>query len=123
MPRENLVEVPHWLSEEQKAGWNYAIAHAPYGLLKTTDRPLLTAWVVAESLHKEAAIKLQNSPMVLKTEQGSIMQSPYLGILNRQVVLMKSLVAELGFSPAARTQITCENAPEEEDPAERYFND
>lgn len=120
VPRENLTDVPDWLSEEQKAFWDYAITHAPFGLLKKPDRALLTAWVVAESLHKEAAIRLSNSPMVLKTPQGGIVQSPYLGILNRQTVLMKALAAELGFSPAARSQICCETEPEDHDPAERF---
>jgi P27 family predicted phage terminase small subunit len=121
MPRENLIEPPDWLSDEQRAGWNYAIAHAPFGLLKTIDRALLTSWVIAESVHKDASIKLRNSPLIIKSPQGAIIQSPFLGILNRQVVLMKALAAELGFSPAARTQIACENNPEKEDPTDKYF--
>ncbi len=76
VPNGNLVEAPDWLSDDQKAGWAYAIDHAPYSLLKKLDRALLVAWVVAETLHKAAAIKLENSPMVLRTEQGAIVQSP-----------------------------------------------
>jgi P27 family predicted phage terminase small subunit len=119
--RENLIDPPEWLSEDQKAGWEYALSHAPCGLLKKLDRTLLSAWVVAESVHKEAAIKLQNSPLVLKTSQGAIIQSPFLGILNRQAVIMKALAAEFGFSPAARTRIVCGPLEEESDPLDKYF--
>lgn len=121
VPDGNLAEAPDWLSDEQRAGWDYVIANAPLGLLKRLDRTMLTAWVVAEALHKEATIKLRNSPMLLKTTQGAVVQSPLIGIINRQAVLMKAMAVELGFSPAARTRISCEPEVDFDDPTAKYF--
>ena len=120
-PDGNLAEAPSWLSDEQKAGWDYVMANAPLGLLKRLDRTMLITWVVADALHREATIKLANSPMLLKTGQGGIIQSPLIGIINRQAVILKALAVELGFSPAARTRISCAPEADLDDPAERFF--
>ena len=53
-PRGNLYDPPDWLTDAQRAGWEYAIESAPFGLLKRLDRSVLTAWVVAEDLHRQA---------------------------------------------------------------------
>jgi P27 family predicted phage terminase small subunit len=102
------------------ASWNFALDHAPRGLLREIDRAMLTSWVVAEHIHRKAARQVFASQLLIKTQSGSIVQSPMLGILNRQVVLMKALAAEMGFSPAARTTVASE--PTDEDNAEeKYF--
>jgi P27 family predicted phage terminase small subunit len=102
----NLQEAPGWLSESQHEGWNYAIEHAPHGLLKQIDRSILTIWVVAEDLHRQASIKVAEVGMLIKTPHtGEPMQSPYLPIVNRQAVIMMRAVQELGFSPCARPAI------------------
>lgn len=119
-PEGDLSEPPDWLSADQKEGWAYVLANAPLGLLKKLDRGLLTTWVVAEAIHKDASIKLRNSSMLVKTPNGAIIQSPLIGIINRQAVIMKAIAVELGFSPAARTRIACE--PQVlEDPTDRFF--
>lgn len=120
-PTGALAEPPDWLSADQREGWHYVIANAPLGLLKRLDRAMLTAWVVAEALHREASIKLRNSSLLIKTTQGAVIQSPLLGIINRQAVLMKALAVELGFSPAARTRISCEPEEDFDDPTDRFF--
>lgn len=114
-----LREPPDWFNLELVAAWNFALDHAPRGLLKEIDRALLTSWVVAEHIHKAATQKLLASSLLIKASNGAV-QSPLLGIINRQVVLMKALAAELGFSPAARTRITSE-AETEPDPTDRFF--
>ncbi len=38
VPDGALADPPEWMSESQKAGWNYAIENAPAGLLKKLDR-------------------------------------------------------------------------------------
>ena len=120
LPEGYLTDQPDWLSPAQRESWEYAIEHAPRGLLRKLDRGLLVGWVVAECLHRDASIKLENGPMLVKTPNGMVVPSPLIGIMNRQAVIMKSLGAELGFSPASRTSIAL--APEDvPDPADRYF--
>ena len=59
--------------------------------------------------------------MIIKTPNGSVQQSPYIGIINRQAVLVKALGAELGLSPAARTRISAGGEGGDDDPNAHYF--
>ena len=49
-PEGNLAEPPDWMTDSQRAGWAYALTHAPRGLLKKIDRSALAIWVCAEDL-------------------------------------------------------------------------
>jgi P27 family predicted phage terminase small subunit len=113
-PSGELEAPPEWFSAEQRAGWRYALEHAPAGLLKKIDRGVLAIWVVAEDLHRNAVLQLQRSGGMLvkapKTEQP--MQSPYLPIVNRQAQIMLKAAEQLGFSPAARPRINAAPANE-----------
>lgn len=115
-PEGDLVAPPAWLTEAQKLGWRHAIEHAPRGLLKRLDGSLLAAWCVAEDTHRIASGKVSEFGMVVKTPAGVLIQSPYMAIVNRQVVIMARLAEQLGFSPAARPRIRVEQPPKGENP-------
>ncbi|MBL6082381.1 phage terminase small subunit P27 family [Belnapia sp. T18] len=106
-----LPEPPAWMTEAQQAGWRYALEHAPRGLLKQIDRGLLAIWVEAEARYRTAATMQaqldQNTslPLLTKTRDGTPVQSPYIGIMNRAAALMIKAASELGFSPAARPRL------------------
>lgn len=120
MPVGDLVTAPEWMSEDQRAGWNYAIAHAPPGLLRIIDRSALAVWVVAEDLHVQACkfqaragLLTRVGPPPPKAEPGMpqepdnrpLQQSPFLPIINKQAFLMLKAAAELGFTPASRSRV------------------
>src|ERR1700688_4587193 len=67
MPEGDLNHPPEWMSRSQKSGWRYAIKHAPNGLLKRLDRSALVTFIVAESLHREAAEAIEKFGMLMKT--------------------------------------------------------
>src|SRR5947209_4708028 len=50
-----LKEPPDFLTESQKEGWRYAIAHAPLGILRMIDRTALVMWVEAEGAREPGA--------------------------------------------------------------------
>jgi P27 family predicted phage terminase small subunit len=108
---ELLPVPPDWMSEGQKAGWRYAVEHAPKGILKPADRGMLAIWVEAEERHRTAAVmqaQLDQGtklPLLTKTKDGTAVASPYLGIMNRAAALMLKAGSELGFSPAARPRL------------------
>lgn len=120
-PTGDLKEPPDHFNERQQEIWNYAIEHAPYGLLKKLDQAVLAAWCVSQALHAEATAALNNGPTIIKTKNGIPIQSPWVGVLNRQAMIMRSLVSELGFSPASRTRISIDQ-DDEDDPNAHYFN-
>lgn len=119
-PRGKLVDPPAWMNTDQREAWQYAIDHAPAGLLFKLDRSILAVWVVAECIHREATEKLQASGLLVKTKNGQPMQSPFLPIVNRQAVVMLRAAEQLGFSPSARARVEL-HEPQEEDETEKFF--
>ena len=112
-PRGALLHPPEHLTEAQRVGWTYVIAHAPPGLLKVLDRAALTVFVIAEERHAAANIALATGPMLMKTVNGNIIQSPYMAVLNKQGLIMLKAAAEMGFTPSSRTRVeTNGEAPE-----------
>jgi phage terminase small subunit len=106
-PAGALIDAPDWLSETQKAGWAYALRHAPPGLLKRLDRGALVVWAVAEDLHRQAVIgQAKIGGLVSKLKGTTVfIQSPYLPIINRQALIMLKAASELGFTPVSRPRI------------------
>lgn len=106
-PQGDLKDAPTWMTPAQREGWDYAIEHSPPGLLKHLDRSVLAIWVIAEDTHRQAALKVSATGLLVKaplTEQP--MQSPYLAIQNKQALIMMKAAAELGFTPSSRSQIS-----------------
>lgn len=120
-PKGILQDPPAWLTEEQKDVWASVLERAPAGLLTRLDSEMLEGWVIAYCLRRSAVEKLQAGPMLVKTPNGTVIQSPYVGMINRQTVIMKALAAEMGFSPAARTRISLVDGGEGEDATDRFF--
>lgn len=118
----DLWSPPRWFDADQRAQWDYAIDHAPPGLLTGTDREVLAIWVVACVEHARAVVKVRELGQVVKTNAvvdktgavvsgGNFIQNPYLPIVNKQAMLMLKAGSELGFSPAARASLGS-SAPE-----------
>jgi P27 family predicted phage terminase small subunit len=107
IPLGDLSEPPDWLTESQKAGWNYAIEHAPAFLLKKLDRSALVVWVVAEDLHRQASENVAKYGILTEAPNtGYPMQSPYLPVVNKQAQIMLKVAEQLGFTPASRSRIS-----------------
>lgn len=118
--RGNLVDPPPWFNDSQRAGWLYAIANSPKGLLKRLDRSALTAWVIAEDLHRQATIDVaERGLVILSPDKGVPMQNPYLAIINRQAVIMLKAASEMGFTPSSRSRVKVDpNEKEDKDDEE-----
>ena len=104
-PIGELCDAPGWFNDTQRAGWDYALRHAPPGLLKRLDRGALAVWVVAEDLHRQAAAAQAQAHLLVRAPDGEPpMQSPYLPVINRQALIMLRAAAELGFTPTSRSR-------------------
>ena len=115
-PREPIAEgdldmPPDWLNAEQLESWEYAIEHAPPGLLRMIDRGVLALWVEAEARHRMASTaqsvlnKGSNAPFLIKDHNGVTIMSPYVEIIDRAAKVMLKCITEMGFSPSARPRI------------------
>jgi P27 family predicted phage terminase small subunit len=97
-----LFAAPEWMDEEQRRQWDYAMEYAPRGLLTATDREILATWCVASVAYVEAVREVRRTGLVVETKSGNQIPNPYLGVQNRQALLMMRAGGELGFSPASR---------------------
>jgi P27 family predicted phage terminase small subunit len=105
-PKGDLKEAPANFTAEQKAIWDYAIQHAPAGLLKMLDGSVLEVWCVAHELHQKSQAEVQKVGMIVKAPNtGTPIQNPFLAVMNKQALIMLRAVDHLGFSPASRSRI------------------
>jgi P27 family predicted phage terminase small subunit len=51
-------------------------------------------------------LQIQKYGTMVKSPTGYPMQSPYLGLANRQAELMMRIASEFGFTPASRSRIS-----------------
>jgi P27 family predicted phage terminase small subunit len=109
------ISAPVWFNAEQRAQWDHALENAPPGLLTATDRECLVTFCLAAALRAQAMREVERSGMLLKTKNGALIQNPYVGIVNRQALIMLRAGAELGFSPASRASLGASVASEQED--------
>lgn len=118
VPKEPLKaeEPPPWMDGVQAKAWRYAMDNAPAGMLRSLDRSVLAAWVVAECLHADAATRVQKLGTILKSKEqrnaggeviggGVPYQNPWLAVLNKQALIMMKAAAELGFTPSSRSRV------------------
>jgi P27 family predicted phage terminase small subunit len=80
------------------------------GVLTTIDRAALAAYCQAYGRWVEAEERLRDAPLLYKTPSGHVQQSPWLGIVNRQLELMGRYMIEMGMTPAARTRLNAGRA-------------
>jgi P27 family predicted phage terminase small subunit len=114
---ESALNAPDWMNGEQKIEWHYICSHAPVGVLGALDRGVLTAYVVASVIHRHASEKYSKTGLLLKTEAGPI-ANPCIGIITKQAALMKTLAAEMGFTPSSRSKISVSEDDKEKDDIE-----
>ena len=118
-PVGDLVDPPEWMTEAQQAGWRYAIEHAPMGLLKRLDLSVLSVWVVAQDLHRDAAEKVARYGAIIKAPNTGVpIQSPYVAVLNKQASIMMKAAAEMGFTPSSRSRVRTEKQAKAGNPFE-----
>lgn len=123
LPLGDLVDPPDWMTDSQKTSWNYAVENAPPGLLKKLDRSVLSAWVVAEDLHRQAAAMIEKFGILTKAPNtGLPIQSPYLPVVNKQAQILLRAAEQLGFSPSSRSrvQVVDHSMSEEQDVWESF---
>ena len=103
--RGDLWAPPIWFDAEQRDQWQYAMDHAPAGLLTGTDRETLAIWCVAAVEYARAARRVREDGQVVETSNGNVVQSPYLSVMNKQALIMLKAGGEMGFSPASRASL------------------
>ncbi len=107
-----LPRCPEHLTGAAAREWRRVagVLHA-MGVLTTIDRAALAAYCQAYGRWVEAERRLEETPMLLKTPSGYVQQSPWLGIVNKQLELMGRFMVELGMTPASRSRVSVVEPP------------
>jgi P27 family predicted phage terminase small subunit len=123
-PEGRLTDPPDWFSEAQRQVWHEGLRDVPAGLLTAIDASVYRIWCVACDTHRQAAAELaKHGPSGLLTltgtrpgppgpdgrptrTGGNPIQSPLVGVMNRQAVIMLKAAAEMGFTPSSRARVT-----------------
>jgi P27 family predicted phage terminase small subunit len=67
---------------------------------------ILETWACASDVYRQAQGEIAKNRMLYTLPNGSVMQSPYLTIANRQSALMIKAASEMGFTPSSRSRIS-----------------
>ena len=108
-PEGALTEPPPWFTPRQRILWDACIKSAPEGLLRVLDASVLEVFVVAKSLHENAAQKIAEYGAIIRLADGSPGRSPWVGILNQQSAVMMKCAAEMGFTPSSRSRVSVDS--------------
>lgn len=120
----DITAAPEHFSEAQRAAWDYAIANAPLSLLKLIDRATLTAFIVAEDMHRQATIQIEKHGMLVKhPDTGSAMENPYISILTKQATILLRAAAEMGFTPSSRSRVKLGESGKKSNPFLEFVDD
>lgn len=116
------MAAPDWLKPDQVMFWNeIAPLLIKARVLTEADYPALAALCVALGELKYANAQLEKGRLV-KTPSGYMQQSPFVGMVNSAIKQIRSLCAEFGMTPSARSQIKVLAGMHKEDEFEQFLN-
>ena len=112
-PEPALPEPPDHLGAEAQREWQrVGELLLTLGLVSELDRAALAAYCQAWGRWVEAETRLREAPLLYKTPSGHVQQSPWLGIIHKQLELMGRYMVELGMTPASRSRVAVPEAKE-----------
>jgi len=111
--RVSAPRCPTGMSKGAQVHWRREGARlAGAGLLTEADLLAFRRMCEDLSVADEAMAMVEQYGMVIKTTNGNLIQSPYLGIANRLYDRALRIMTEFGMTPSARTRI---QVPEQTD--------
>lgn len=111
-PEARIPRCPSELKGEARREWKRVTVELHRcGMIAEVDRGLLAMlcstwarWIEAEQMIEKAAAA-DGQGLFVKTPNGFPVQSPWVAVSNKAVETYKSLCAEFGLSPSARTRV------------------
>ena len=129
MPRaDKAPSCPRGLTADDKKVWKKLVPELrTLGLLTVLDGELLAVYcqTYADWLHYRQQIAKYGDMQIIRDDEGKakyMQQSPYVGMANRSVAILKSYAAEFGFSPSSRTRLSVMPPEAEKDPFEVFLS-
>lgn len=118
-PKVKRPSAPRFLEGEAKKEWNRMVKLLlPLKLISEVDRAALAAYCQAWARWIDAEQHIQRDGMVVSTDKGNLIQSPYVGIANSAMKQMRAFLVEFGMTPSSRSRVS---VPTDDD-ADPYEN-
>ena len=118
----DIPSPPHFLSSSAKFEWKRICeALKDLNILTRADRAALASYCTSYARWKEAEAIVDAEGMVLVTDKGYSYQHPAVAIAQKERMLMRQYLVELGLTPAARARLNVQAEVKEEDPFEELL--
>jgi P27 family predicted phage terminase small subunit len=115
---------PVAFTPEQRKVWDRVIASAPAGLLSRMDADLLVNVVILTAMRDQwlAELNAQGGALMVKaSDRKAMIVNQHAKAIRQVTAQMRPLLAELGFTPSARSRVTVLPQQVEEDPLDRFL--
>ena len=127
-------QCPEWLSPGARQVWKHLIGELmKLRVIRPVDQTMLAMLCDSIAMLKTAHRRLDRERMELKkanknpddallykTPGGSVIQSPLIGIINREKLNIQRLATEFGMSAAARARLLADDGGLGSDPDDAY---
>ncbi len=118
-PRKFKSKPPDHLDPEAVAEWKRLVPILKrMKVLTEADYMALGTLCVAYSTMAKAQKQLTTAGLLYKTQSGYVQPSPLMGIITRNMEIVKKHLAEFGMTPASRSRI--QMAPADEQPRDEW---
>ena len=120
-PKPKLgTDCPEWLDDVARAEWDRVYPELERtGVITEVDRATLADYCAAWSLLVRAQEGLEHGE-VIETSTGTLIQSPYVGMVNRASDRLRKLACELGMTPSSRSRVTTTKPTESKNPFKSF---
>lgn len=119
-PKVKRPTAPRFLEGEAKKEWNRMVKLLlALNLVTEVDRAALAAYCQAWARWIEAEEAIRSDGMVIETDKGNLIQSPYVGIANQAMKQMRAFLVEFGMTPSSRSRVSVPPV-DDGDPYERF---
>lgn len=105
-PRTTKPKMPSHLGEKAQREWRRVVREvSAMKILTSADADALALYCQTYQRWVEASEKIDEEGMVVTTDNGYPVMSPYITIVNQCIKTMQRLLTEFGMTPASRSRI------------------
>jgi len=98
------LDVPADFDDAQRARWKEIVDSLSADFFRPADVPLLRAYVIAATFFDDAAKRMKDDGIVLKSDKGNWQAHPAHAVLTSQASAMAQLAVKLRLCPSSRYQ-------------------
>jgi P27 family predicted phage terminase small subunit len=103
VPASNArMRAPDHLNYAQAEEWQAIVDSLPADYFRPADAPLLAAYCISSSFHKQAAKDLETNGFYERSESGRCFPNPASAIMNSAACSMAQLAVKLRLCPSSR---------------------